>query len=244
MMTTWKLARKTTATKTPLRAPEFSGEFPGRIKGVFLLEHDMPEKHQRLYWIWAAMIQRCSNPRCRGFTNYGARGIFVCEEWKGSKPFLEWAIANGYDRSLQLDRIDNDGPYCPSNCQFVTRSQNLSHTRHNVFASAFGETKTLRQWSRDVRCRCSYRRLGTRIRRGWNTERAITTIAKDFVRRDCLVVAFGETKRLREWIADSRCSISVNTLRARLFKLNWSPEQAIATSRLEPAFRVCNKEPF
>lgn len=78
-----------------------------------------------IYTVWEGMIQRCQNPRRSRWECYGGRGISVCAEWKTSaKAFMDWALANGYQRGLQIDRINNDGNYEPANCRFVTSSVN------------------------------------------------------------------------------------------------------------------------
>lgn len=80
---------------------------------------------------WRDMIQRCYNPRCRNYRHYGARGIRVCEEWLGgSAEFERWALENGFSRELSLDRINNDGMYCPENCRWTTRSIQGINMRH------------------------------------------------------------------------------------------------------------------
>lgn len=79
----------------------------------------------KLYEKWCAMKQRCydeNNPR---YPNWGGRGISVCEEWLSNfESFEWWAINNGYDPSMQIDRINNDGNYEPLNCRFVTNKEN------------------------------------------------------------------------------------------------------------------------
>lgn len=88
-------------------------------------------KFQRpLYTRWQKMIQRCTNEKNLKFRDYGARGISVCEEWSGSyRAFAEWALANGYDKSLILDRRNNDGNYEPGNCRFVTPRESTLNQR-------------------------------------------------------------------------------------------------------------------
>jgi len=78
----------------------------------------------KLHGVWFHMIRRCENEKDSGFKTYGKRGIKVCEEWHDFLKFYEWANNNNYSEGLQLDRIDNDGNYEPSNCRFVTSQAN------------------------------------------------------------------------------------------------------------------------
>ena len=77
-----------------------------------------------LYTVHQGMMNRCNNPKVKGFKWYGAKGVKVCDEWKDFQTFYDWAIDHGYQKGLTIDRIDPDGDYCPENCEWVTRSEN------------------------------------------------------------------------------------------------------------------------
>jgi hypothetical protein len=84
-----------------------------------------------LYNKWATMKWRCSSPSPKA-APWAGRGIKVCDEWANSWPAFEaWARANGYCKGLSIDRIDVDGNYEPSNCRWVTRSENSKAARAN-----------------------------------------------------------------------------------------------------------------
>lgn len=87
----------------------------------------------RIYQVWRAMKERCYLPTDKRYKNYGGRGIKVCDEWKDNfQAFYDWAITNGYKEELlpsgrnkwSIDRIDSDGNYEPSNCRWISLSEN------------------------------------------------------------------------------------------------------------------------
>ena len=80
--------------------------------------------NHRLHTIWTNMKSRCQNPNRQYYESYGGKGIRVCHEWQEFPAFYEWAMANGYSDELTIDRIDVDGNYEPSNCQWITKSEN------------------------------------------------------------------------------------------------------------------------
>lgn len=77
-----------------------------------------------LYRVWHDMKTRCYWEKGPKYARYGGRGIKVCDTWRDSRAFFEWALANGYQEGLQIDRVNNDGDYTPTNCRFVTNWEN------------------------------------------------------------------------------------------------------------------------
>jgi hypothetical protein len=105
----------------------------------------------------------------------------VCEEWGDFAAFRDWAVANGYRDDLTLDRVDNDGDYCPKNCRWATREEQNNNTSRNRFVSYNGELHTVAEWSRIVGV--PYHTLLYRIiRHNWSVEKALTTPVKEINR--------------------------------------------------------------
>lgn len=92
------------------------------------------EEGTRLYIIWSNMKLRCLNKNNPAYKRYGERGIEICDEWKNDfLAFRFWAILNGYQDHLTIDRIDNDGDYEPNNCQFLTKPENSRKGRRSNY---------------------------------------------------------------------------------------------------------------
>lgn len=100
--------------------------------------------YTRLYSIWSGMKDRCRNPNSPSRRRYGGRGIDVCDEWFNSyEVFRAWAISNGYGEELSIDRIDNNGNYCPENCRWVTNKQNSRNRECNITVNYNGKNMAL-----------------------------------------------------------------------------------------------------
>ena len=112
--------------------------------------HNIAFKHgsfpQKLYVAWQNMKLRCTSLDKSG--RYYKRGIFVCDEWKNSfLAFREWALKNGYQENLTIDRIDVNGNYEPSNCRWITMKEQSNNRSTNHFVEFNGETHTIAEWS-------------------------------------------------------------------------------------------------
>ena len=104
-------------------------------------------KRQKILNIRSSIIYRCTNQNNKSYKIYGGRGIKICNEWKEDKEsFYNWAISNGYKEGLQLDRINTNGDYEPSNCRWVTSKQNNNNRRNNHKYEMNGEVHTLSEW--------------------------------------------------------------------------------------------------
>ena len=90
-------------------------------------------KHTRIYETWCGMKKRCYNPNSKSYKDYGERGIVVCDEWKNDfLSFYNWSVQNGYGENLQIDRIDTNGNYEPSNCRWITHAEQQRNRRNNI----------------------------------------------------------------------------------------------------------------
>lgn len=130
---------------------------------------------KRLRSIYKSMKNRCYNQKAINYKNYGAKGIVICAEWSTISAFREWAIANGYENHLTIERRDGSGNYCPENCCWITQADQNKNRINNRFLIAFGEKKTMQDWARDSRCLVSFGGLRLRLSNGWGHEAAIST---------------------------------------------------------------------
>jgi hypothetical protein len=144
-----------------------------RIKKVKKVKHP-------LYSKWRGIKSRCYNENEIGYKNWGGRGIIVCDEWLYSfSSFYDWAVSNGWQHGLTLDRINNDGNYEPSNCRWVGYDVQSRNTRVNNYITAFGETKCIKDWAEDERCSVGYTAIYYRLNiNKWTPEMAISKPSK------------------------------------------------------------------
>ena len=143
----------------------------GCYRNGLLLKHG--QSKTRLYRIWTEMVYRCNNPNNASYSRYGGRGIRVCDDWLNFLSFWQWSLANGYSYDLSIDRIDNDGNYCPENCRWADNETQMNNQRRTHYLTHNGKTQSMAQWSRESGI--PYSILDGRINKlGWTAAEALT----------------------------------------------------------------------
>lgn len=105
--------------------------------------------HTRIDNIYRAMKSRCYNKNNAKYHRYGARGIKMCDSWLNDKSaFFTWAFNNGYNEDLTIDRINNNGDYCPENCRWVNLSEQANNKSTNVIIAFEGDFYTMAEFCR------------------------------------------------------------------------------------------------
>lgn len=157
----------------------------GHTKSCGCLQKEMHKapnhllRKHRLYNIWTLMKTRCYNPNSKLYKYYGKRNIKVCEEWKNNiKIFYDWAMANGYQDNLTIDRIDVNGNYEPSNCRWVSRKTQSRNLRSNITYTYNNETHCISEWAEIYNIRRNT--LWNRLNKGWDIEKALNTPVKKY----------------------------------------------------------------
>ena len=128
----------------------------------------------RLYSIWSNMKSRCYCETYYLYKDYGARGITVCEEWKTDfTKFYDWAMKNGYQENLSIDRIDNNKGYLPDNCRWVTMKTQNRNRRNNHLITYNNKTQCVMDWANELGIK--RQTIEKRLKLGWNEVDALTT---------------------------------------------------------------------
>lgn len=121
------------------------------------------------YYSWKNMRARCLNPKRFAYHRYGGRGISVCDRWYHFENFLQ--DMGERPEGMCLERIDNNGNYCPENCRWASIKEQTRNTARNVWITHEGVTMCLADWSKKLGG--SSTKLYRRLKAGWTMERAL-----------------------------------------------------------------------
>jgi hypothetical protein len=130
----------------------------------------------REYWVWQAMIQRCTNPNTIGWQDYGGRGITVCDRWRNSFEAFWADLGPTWAPGLSLDRIDNDGNYEPSNVRLATQTQQARNQRKSRFIDTPWGRITIPEAAE--RSGISGKTIRGRMDRGWPDDRLFEPVMR------------------------------------------------------------------
>lgn len=134
------------------------------------IKHGM--SNSKIYNIWSSMKGRCYTKTQTAYKHYGGRGIRVCDEWldkeNGFMNFYNWAMQNGYQEGLSIDRINVNGNYEPTNCRWVTKRTQSNNTRRNIYVIYNEENHTLKEWS-DL-LNLNYKAVFNRYQKGFSLQ--------------------------------------------------------------------------
>jgi hypothetical protein len=125
------------------------------------------------YRVWLTMKDRCHNPRCRNYKDYGGRGIVVCDAWRASFEQFITDLGPRPAGGYTLERIDNDGPYSADNCAWIPWQRQAANTRANIRLTLGAVTKLISHWAADLGV--AVRTLRARQKKGWDDAKVLST---------------------------------------------------------------------
>ena len=126
------------------------------------------------FGIWTQMVARCHKPNSKRYADYGGRGIYVCKRWLDSVENFIADMGRRPSHDMQLERIDNDGPYCAANCRWATRVEQGRNKRNNILILHHGRIQPLSAWAEELNL--PYATLLSRKQiLGWSDDETLTT---------------------------------------------------------------------
>lgn len=148
----------------------------GCLRAELRVTHGMTasavRKESHEYWVWNTMVQRCTNPNIKNFSDYGGRGITVADAWLKFEGFFADMGPRPSDLH-SLERTNNNLGYIKENCVWAERATQARNKRNNRMITANGETHCLQEWAN--RLGVNHTAIIQRIRLGWTPEAAVTT---------------------------------------------------------------------
>lgn len=175
-------------------------------------------KGTKTWKAWAAMWSRCTNSNIENYPHYGGRGIKVCERWRSFENFL--ADVGEIAAGMSIDRIDNDGDYCPQNVRIVSSKDQANNRSNNVRLTVHGVTKTVAQWCDETGL--PFNTIRNRMIWGWSPEDCILPANAT---RNIMLTVDGVTKSVVDWSKETGISNDTITRRKRR---GWSDERCLS----------------
>jgi len=173
------------------------------------------------YHTWTGMKDRCGNRKNKRFHRYGARGISVCDRWESFENFL--ADMGEKPPGMSLDRIDNNGNYCPENCRWATGKQQARNKSNNTLMTHAGKTQTMQEWSEELGITSST--ISWRLQRGWSDEQCLLGRPQKNGR---FITYSGTTKNIMDWCTELK--LNYTTVHRR-FEKGWSDAECLLGRR-------------
>lgn len=149
---------------------------------------------ERIYTVWKDMLYRCNNPKSDSYKYYGAKGITVCNEWLSYDNFYEWAMDNGYNDTLTIERRDVGKGYGPFNCEWISKKAQLRNTTRSVKV----ENKCISQIAEEASIKVHT------VQYRHSVGNPLTAPVRGYIKREC------DGKTLKEIAKET--GISINTL--------------------------------
>lgn len=192
------------------------------------------ELNVSLWKTWVMMIVRCFDEGHRSYPNYGGRGITVCDEWINSYVAFTRDMGPKPGRRYSIERMDNNGNYCPENCKWATAKEQARNRRSSRNITAWGQTKTIAEWIESYGI--SHSAVSARLRAGWTAEDALSVPKRKAAARtnklDLLVEYDGQSKSVREWLEEK--GINKKCFNQRSRNPDWTLAEAATVPMLTP----------
>jgi len=143
---------------------------------MFYNTHGMSETPE--YRAWGDMKDRCFNPNHKQYSDYGGRGITICDRWLNSSQNFLADMGTKPSPKHSLDRIDNNADYSPKNCRWATKAEQQNNTRYNRLITIGCVTLTIAQWTEKK----GYGKnvIYNRLKAGWSEYRAVMTPVRPY----------------------------------------------------------------
>lgn len=151
----------------------------GKSKSCGCLNKETVSKQQglsttRLYRIYKLMLSRCYNKKDKSYKYYGLKGISIYDNWLDDfVNFYNWAMQNGYQDNLTIDRINPNGNYEPSNCKWITEKEQHYNRTDNLYFTINNQKKCLAELCEKYNM--PYQTVRKRLKNGKDIINALTT---------------------------------------------------------------------